>query len=90
MAIIFEEKKQNHFHLILVFVVIVLIALVAIYFIFLKKQESFFKPTPIPSKGQKIEIDFDSLKDPRLEQLSPFKEIEKPNTSGRKNPFEPY
>jgi hypothetical protein len=90
MAIIFKEKlKTQQFLVFLLFVFII----VAIFFIgqrlVIKKilPEEVVVPQPIG----KIEIDFETLKSPLLENLQPIEKIIPLETGiGRENPFLPY
>jgi len=79
-------KKRSIRYLILGIVVVSLIILT---------REIILKPQPltIPEVSPsfpKIEIDFELLESPEIEELSLFEEISLPEEIGRENPFEPY
>jgi len=91
MAIIFIEKGKKQKYLILVFVIVILITV----FVFWK---GFFAKEKPPEVGiisiptKKIEINFEILKNPLLEELQPIEKIipETGVETGRDNPFLPY
>jgi len=91
MITVFEKEKRQR-NLILVLVGVVLITSLVIYFGYFKKEEK--PPTEIlpPILPKKIEIDFEVLKKPILEELQIFEksELAKPEEIGRENPFVPY
>lgn len=79
-------KKNNIRYLILGIIVISLIILI---------KEIILKPQPLtvpeaPSLLPKIEINFEFLESPEIEELLLFEEISLPKEIGRENPFEPY
>jgi len=83
-----EQKKKQKF-LLPILGVIILITLIVIL------RGFFKKPSIVPSSsisiGQKINIDWDTLKSPILETLESFDVIPPLSGSyGRKNPFLPY
>lgn len=94
MAIIFTQKNKRQKYLILVFFLIILAIILILCFNFFVKSEETVSPmttSPLIDKSKRIEINFDVLKNPLLEELQPFEEIapfeEEP---GRANPFLPY
>lgn len=89
MAITFIQKKEIQRYLILVFIVILLIITTIIWQGFFKKEKP---PSPeIFKPAKKIEINFEVLKNPILEELQLF-EVVAPfeEEIGRENPFIPY
>ncbi len=90
MVITFQEKERKQRHWLVAFIIIIIFAIfLLVYFYFFKNQKA-----PIPSityKPPKIEINFETFKNPFLKELLPYEEI-KPfeEKVGRENPFEPY
>ena len=90
MVITFLEKRKRLKSLIPVLVIVILITAVIIWRGFFVKEKPF-----IPEEGlkpaKKIEIDFQALKSPELEELQPFEKIPSfEEEIGRENPFVPY
>lgn len=89
MAITFLEKRKRLKSLIPVLVIVILITGLIIWRGFFVKEKPFLPEIIKPAK--KIEIDFQALKSPQLEELQPFEKTppfeEEP---GRENPFTPY
>lgn len=93
MPIEFTEQIKRQRFLILIFLIILLIIGLVIWRGFFAREgqlptEEILKP---PTAAKKIEIDFQVLKNPILEEFQPFEEIipfeEK---TGRGNPFISY
>lgn len=99
MVTVFEKTKRQR-NLILIFVGVILITSLIIYFGYFKKEKALpteiqipeIVPPVLPKEREKIEIDFEVLKNPILERLQLFEKIEpaKPEEVGRENPFQPY
>jgi hypothetical protein len=90
MAITFFERRKRQRYLIVAFIVIIIAILLVIWFSRQKVgQEEVVLEIPKP---QKIEINFEVLKDTRLENLQPFSPIPALSEEeiGRENPFEMY
>lgn len=99
MAIVFVQQKRVQKSLIFILAAILVITAIVIWQGFFKKEVSLEKEISLPR--QEIKINFEFLKDSRLEKLSPFLEIEpieetplaegEPGEKiGRENPFIPY
>lgn len=91
MAITFTQERKKQTYLILVFVLIIFSILLVVWWGFLKEKvvpPSIILPVLIsPTK----EIDWQTLKNPKLEELQPFEEIRPLEEGiGRENPFIPY
>jgi len=89
-TVIEQTKKQKY--LIIVLVVLVLVIFIVIYRGYFAKEILPIEPTGF-MPGRKLEINFETLKNPVLNQLQPFEKIEPlgPEVSvGRENPFIPY
>jgi hypothetical protein len=87
-----EQEKKNRF-LLPVLGGIVLITLIIIWVGFFKKPSALplLPSGAITSPVQRINIDWETLKNPILGTLEPFWEIlPLKSASGRKNPFLPY
>lgn len=88
MAIVFSEKQKKQQYLILIFAAVAIITGLVFYFGVFKKPEE--KSIIILAPAQKVEIDFNILKNPVLSKLQPFEEvIEFEGEIGRDNPFNP-
>ena len=91
MAILFLEKTKKQKYLIIVFLVVILITALVIWRGFFIKEKPSEKVISKPKR--EIQIDFETLKNPILEE---FLQIEKiiplgPEIEiGRENPFLPY
>jgi len=89
MAITFIEKAKRQRYLIFVFSLVILITAFILWRGYFTKAKSPEKPILKPSK--KIEIDFEVLKNPILEEFQPIEKIEEIKEGiGRENPFSPY
>jgi len=86
MAIIFLEKKQRQRYLVIALVGIIVLVPVLVWRVFLKPPEA--GPPPIIAQPPKIEIDYEILKNPDLQELQTLEAIEPfENGIGRENPF---
>ncbi|MDO8601424.1 MAG: hypothetical protein Q7R46_01935 [bacterium] len=84
-----EQKKKQRF-LLPILGVIILITLVILWLGFFK-EPSIVPLSPTVSPAQKININWDALKNPILETLETFDTIPPlQGDYGRKNPFLPY
>ena len=91
MAILFLEKTKKQRYLLIVFLIIILIFALIIWRGFFVKEKPPEKVIPKPVK--KIEIDFETLKNPILENFEPVEKIIPLGPEieiGRENPFLPY
>lgn len=93
MAITFAEKEKRQKNLVFVFIVAVFVAVLIFYFGYFLKKE---KPQPAETKPvvlpQKVEINFEFLKNPIFGELQVFEKIgpAKPEEIGRKDPDNPF
>lgn len=107
MPIVFAQKRKNQRILIIVFVVVLLITAIVIWQGFFKKEKTtgeYYFEGNVVFPQEEIKIDFNVLKNPLLNELQSFSEIEplKENTTtikgkiemtgkkGRENPFLPH
>jgi len=98
MAITFLEQKKTQRNLIFVLIGVFLITAFVIWQGFFKKETGIPFPKGEKPVPQEIKIDFEILKNPLLQSLQPFPEIEPfqestataGNVLGRENPFTPY
>ena len=91
MAILFLEKTKKQRYLLIVFLIFILIFALIIWRGFFVKEKPPEKVIPKPVK--KIEIDFETLKNPILENFEPVEKIIPLGPEieiGRENPFLPY
>lgn len=92
MAITFSQEQKKQRYLLFILIAIVSVALLIVWLGFFRKGASV--PTPAISPGlplQKLDINWDILKDERLKDLRAIEKISLPQESvGRKNPFVPY
>jgi len=91
MAILFLEKTKKQRYLLIVFLIVILIFALIIWRGFFVKEKPPEKVIPKPVK--KIEIDFETLKNPILENFEPVEKIIPLGPEieiGRENPFLPY
>jgi len=89
-TVIEQTKKQKY--LVIVLIVLVLVIFIVIYRGYFVKEIVPTEPTVL-MPGRKIEINFETLKNPVLNQLQPFEKIEPLGPEvpvGRENPFVPY
>ena len=92
MAITFLEKTKRQRNLIYIFIAVVLITSLTIWLGFLKPKKPSEEVIP-PISTEKIEIDFEVLKNPFLEKLQIFEglpQLPSEGKIGRENPFIPY
>lgn len=87
MAITFIEKRKRLKYLFPILAILILVAIIVIGRSFLVRIEPLI-PSQFEIPVEKIEIDFEVFKNPLLEKLQPFPEIE-PFTEeiDRENPF---
>lgn len=92
MAITFIERRKRLKYLVPILVTVVLITIfVLLYGFFAEIEDLLPEPVVEPLIKQKIEIDFDVLRDPIFEQLIPFEQIPVfEEEIGRENPFIPF
>ena len=93
MAIIFLKKKNLQKILISVFILVLLITAIIIWRGFFQDEEGIISDWEILSlPRQKVEINYEVLASPFLEELESFLEIEPlpKEEIGRENPFIPY
>ena len=91
MAILFLEKTKKQRYLLIVFLIVILIFALIIWRGFFVKEKPPEKVIPKPVK--KIQIDFETLKNPILENFEPVEKIIPLGPEieiGRENPFLPY
>jgi len=90
MAITFLQRRKIQKYLIPVFIVVILITIIVIWSGFLREDETI-EPVKILIPPKKVEVDFEVLKSPILEELEPFEEISPfEEKIGRENPFISY
>jgi len=88
---LFLEKTKKQRYLLIVFLIVILIFALIIWRGFFVKEKPPEKVIPKPVK--KIEIDFETLKNPILENFEPVEKIIPLGPEieiGRENPFLPY
>jgi len=102
MPIVFEKQKKTQRNLILILSGVLLITIIVLWQGFFKKEEGKeIIPESIILPKKEIKINFEILKNPRLEKLQLFSDIEpfketpppkgKPEEKlGRENPFLSY
>jgi len=84
-----QEKKKQKYSLIILGLALVLIFFV-VWWGFLREVAVPMEPLPV-IEFEKVEVDWQLLKDPELERLKIFKEIPLYEEEiGRENPFLPY
>jgi len=91
MAILFLEKTKKQKYLIIVFLVVILITALVIWRGFFIKEKPSEKVISKPKR--EIQIDFETLKNPILENFEPVEKIIPLGPEieiGRENPFLPY
>ena len=91
MAILFLEKTKKQKYLIIVFLVVILITALVIWRGFFIKEKPSEKVISKPKR--EIQIDFETLKNPILEEFQPIEKIIPLGPEieiGRENPFLPY
>jgi len=91
MAIVFLEKIERQRYLTIVFLIVILITALVIWRAFFFKKKL---PEEVISKPKiEIKIDFETLKNPALEEFQPIEKIVPLGPEikiGRENPFVPY
>lgn len=89
MAITFIEKRRRLRYLFPILAIVILITAIVLWQGFFVEEKPVLPPIEIPTK--KIEIDFETLKNPFLEELQPFEVIPPfEEEVGRENPFISY
>ena len=91
MAILFLEKTKKQKYLIIVFLVVILITALVIWRGFFIKEKPSEKVISKPKR--EIQIDFETLKNPMLEEFQPIEKIIPLGPEieiGRENPFISY
>ena len=85
----FQEKKKQRYKIFILIAAILGLFFVA-WYKFFPKQPSALRA--LPQKPERININFDVLKNPILTKLFPFDPVPnfKPEDAGRNNPFQPY
>lgn len=89
MAITFIQQKKRQKYLLIILGVLIAISSLVVWQMFFAKQES----TPVNKvlKKPEVKINFDALKNPIFDKLTPFKPITPfSEETGRDNPFSPY
>ena len=89
MAITFIQQKKRQKYLIIALAVLIAISFLVVWRMFLVKPESISEPKIL--KKPEVKINFDTLKNPIFDKLTPFEPI--PSFSeeiGRDNPFSSY
>jgi len=82
-----EENSKNKTLLYLILILIIIGIFIVWKEVILKNNT--FKPTP-SEMFRNIEINYQTLGDPKVKDLIFFEEVVKPEESGRENPFESY
>ncbi len=92
MAITFiEKRKRKTQYLVVVLIIVILITGVVLWRGFFARERSVLPPVEIETPTQKVEINFEALKNPILDELQPFEVIPPfEGEVGRENPFRPY
>lgn len=97
MAITFLEKRKRLQYLFPILGIVILITFIVLWQGFFKKSPQEIFPAKettseiLPEEGKKIEIDFEFLKSPKIEELQIFeKNPPYEGEIGRENPFIPY
>lgn len=92
MAILFLEKRKFQSYLSFIFFILILVTGLLLWRGYFSKNETL-PPSEITTASSfpKIEINFDTFKNPFLEKLQPFEKIPPfEEKIGRDNPFIPY
>lgn len=90
MAIVFFEEQKRQQYLIIVFILVTLVTVAVFWFGVFQKPETEIIQLPSSPFSKKVDINFGTLTDPRLEQLELFQEIPPlASGAGRDNPFAP-
>lgn len=95
MAVVFLQQRKVQKGLLIVFALIVFIIAFVIWQGFFEKakEEGTLVEDLIIFSRQEVKIDFEALKDPFLEELQGFSQIQplaEDQVIGRENPFLPY
>ena len=90
MAITFLEERKKQRRLVLILTLVIFTILLVVWYGFFMKKETVSPPLPVLIP-QKIEIDWQTLKNPQLQEMQPFEEIFPfEEEIGRENPFLQY
>jgi len=95
MAITFAQQKRKQQYLLLVFAGLVLLILGIIWWGFLREVPQA-APVTAPARPPEIQIDFQALSSPFLQEaeefphIPPFTPVATGEQIGRENPFLPY
>ena len=92
MAITFLEQRKKQQKLIYILLGLILTVIAVVWWgLFSKTPQAVLRPIATVPKPEKIEINFEVLKNPLLKELLPLPEV-KPfeGKAGRENPFLPY
>lgn len=91
MAITFLQEKKRQRRMVLILGVLIVAILIVVWQGFLKKEEEAPPIIPQVLVPKEVKIDWETLKDPKLEELQAFEGI-KPfeEEIGRENSFLPY
>lgn len=92
MAITFVQEKKKQRYLVLILALVIFLILLIAWWSFSRGGETvhLFVP-PSTVTPQKIEIDWQTLNNPQLQELQKFEEIPPPEVEiGRENPFIVY
>lgn len=92
MAITFTQERKKQKYLMFALILTVLAILLIIWWgFFLRKTSQSFEQPASTFTPAKIEIDWQTLKDPSLQALKSWEEIPSlEEETGRENPFIPY
>ena len=91
MAITFLEKRKRLEYLFPILGVVLLITIFVLWQGFFKKPPELIPELPLKPVIKKVEIDFEILKSPQLEELQLFEKVPPYEEEiGRENPFIPY
>lgn len=89
MAITFLEKKERQKNLIFALIIVILATFIIVWSGFFREEKPVEEMIVLPPP--KIEIDWQTLKNPKLEELQLPQEIPSfEEKAGRENPLIPY
>jgi hypothetical protein len=99
MAIVFVQQNKKQKTLIFILIGSLLITAFVVWYGFFREEKSateLYIEENTEASQEEIKIDFSVLKNPLLQELQPFSEIQPlggsstPGVAGRANPFIPY
>ena len=91
MAITFLQAKKRQRYLVLTLALAIFVILIIVWQSFLKGKEAPVNPLVPLLAPQKVLIDWQTLKDPKIAALQTFEQILPfEDEVGRENPFIPY